>query len=92
MIHSREGGIHGNPEAATTHLGTITLKDSVEYLPIHNKIFRPTQRRVDRVKIVKLASVCASEMSLANDSEQQTVCRGPRGAWATPKYMQPALL
>ena len=42
--HSREGGIHGNPEAATTHLGTVTLKDSVEYLPTNHKILRPTQR------------------------------------------------
>ena len=75
-MHSKERGIHGNPEAATTHLGTVTLKDSVEYLPTHNKTLRPTQGRVGGAKIAKLASERASEMSLANDSEQQTAWRG----------------
>ena len=44
--HSRAGGIHGNPEAVTTHLGTVTLKDSVEYLPTHSETLRSTQGRV----------------------------------------------
>ena len=92
--HSREGGIRGNPEAATTHLGTVTLKDSVDYLPTHSETLRPTQGRVGRVIIAKLTSEHASEMSLANNSEQQTVCRGHeellRGAWATPSFMLPA--
>ena len=69
---SREGGTHGNPEAATTHLGTITLKDSVECLPTHHETLRPIQGRVGRAKIAKLASESASKMSLANDSKQQT--------------------
>ena len=90
-MHSGEGGIHGNPEAATSHLGTVTLKDSVVYLPTHSKILRPTQGRVGRAKI---ASEHASEMSLANDSDQQTVCRAQeeplQGAWATPSFMWPA--
>ena len=59
-IHSREGGIRGNPEAATTHLGTITLKDSVEYLPTNQETLRTTQVRVGWAKIAKLQ---------ANDSE-----------------------
>ena len=53
-MHSREGGIHGNPEAATTHLGTVTLKDSVEYLPTNHETLRPTQGRVGWAKIAKL--------------------------------------
>ena len=92
--HSRERDIHGTPEAAITHLGTVTLKDSVEYLPAHSNTLRPTQGRVGRVKIAKLASERASEMSLANDSAQQTACRGHEerlpGAWATPSFMRPA--
>ncbi len=64
MHSAREGGIHGNPEVATTHLGTVTLKDSVEYLPTYHKALRPTRGRVGRTKIAKLASNCASEMSL----------------------------
>ena len=38
----QEGGFHGNPEVATTHLGTITLKDSLEYLPTHKETLTPT--------------------------------------------------
>ena len=63
-MHSREGGIHGNPEVATTHLGTVTLKESVEYLPTHHETLRPTQGRVGQAKKAKLASKCAGEMSL----------------------------
>ena len=63
-MHSRGGGIHGNPEAATTHLGTVTLKDSVEYLPTYHKAHRLTQGRVRQAKIAKPASKCASKMSL----------------------------
>ena len=75
-MHSREGGIHGNPEAAITHLGTVTLKDSAEYLPNHNVTLTPTLWRADQTKIAKLLSERAWEMSLANDSKQQTACRG----------------
>ena len=55
-MHSREGGIHGNPKVTTTHLGTVTLKDSVEYLviPTNHETLRPTQGRVSWVKIAKL--------------------------------------
>ena len=79
-MHSREGGIHGNPEAATTHLGTVTLKDSVEYLPTNQETLRPTQGRVGWEKIVKLASDCASEMSLrmtAKSTLRVKVTKGP---------------
>lgn len=79
-MHSREGGIHGNPGAATTHLGTVTLKDSVEYLPTHHETLRPTQGRVGRAKKAKLASECAGEMSLrmiANSTLRVKVMRGP---------------
>ena len=91
VTHSREGGIHGYPEVATTHLGTVTLKDSVECLPTHNETLGPNQGRVGRAKITKLASECASKISLANDSEQQTAFRGYRkplqGAWAPKLYL-----
>ena len=60
---SREGGIYGDPEVATTHLGTVTLKDSVEYLPAHHKTLAPSQGRVGGSKIAKLACECASRVS-----------------------------
>ena len=47
---SREEGIHGNSAAATTHLGTVTMKDSVEYLLNHNKPLRPTWGRVGKLR------------------------------------------
>ena len=93
-MHSREGGIHGYPEAATTHLGTLTMKDSVKYLPTHSKTLRPTQGRMGGTKIAKLARQRASEMSLVNVSKQQTVCRAHeerlQRAWANPSFMRPA--
>ena len=93
-MHGREGGIYGYPEVATTHLGTVTLKDSVEYLPTHNETLRPAKGRVGRAKTAKCASEHASEMIFANDSKQQTTCRGHeeplQGAWATPSFIRPA--
>ena len=71
-MNSREGGIHGNPEVATTHLGTLTLNDSVENLPTHNETVSYTYPREG------WPSEPASEMSLANDSDQQTACRGAK--------------
>ena len=59
------------------HLGTVKLKDLVEYLPTHNQTLTPTQGGgVSRAKIAKLESKGASEMNLANDTKQQTACRG----------------
>ena len=85
-MHSRVGGIHGNPEAAITHLGTITLKDSAEYLLNHDENLTPTLWRADRTKIAKLLSERAWEMSLANDSKQQTACRGGPRVSGCPEY------
>ena len=94
-MHSRGGGIHGNPEAATTHLGTVTLKDSVEYLPTHHEARRLTRGRVGRAKIAKLASKCASEMSLrmiASSTLRVKVMKRPcTGPGATPSFMRPAV-
>ena len=94
-MHSRGGGIHGNPEAATTHLGTVTLKDSVEYLPTYHEAQRLTRGRVGRAKIAKLASKCASEMSLrmiARSTLRVKVMKRPcTGPGATPSIMRPAV-
>ena len=94
-MHSREGGIHGNPEAATTHLGTITLKDPVEYLPTYHEALRLTRGRVGQAEIAKLTSKCASEMSLQMIGSStllvkviRSPCEGPRG---TPSFMRPAV-
>ena len=79
-MHSREGGIHGSPEAAATHLGTVTLKDLVESLQTNHKTLRPTQGRVGWAKSVKLASDCANRMSLqmiANSTLRVMVTRSP---------------
>ena len=96
-MHSRGGGIHGNPEAATTHLGTVTLKDSVEYLPTYHEAHRLTRGRVDRAKIAKLASKCASEMSLrmiASSALRVKVtkrpCTGPGPPPPPPSFMRQA--
>ena len=95
-MHSREGGIHGNPEAATSHLGTVTLKDSVEYLPTYHEALRLNRGRVGWVKIAKLASKCASEMSLrmiASSTLHVKVMRSPcEGPGATPSFMRPAVV
>ena len=92
-MHTREGGIHGNPGAATTHLGTITLKDSVEYLPTHHKA-QPTQGRVGRAKSEACERMCWRN-ELANDSEQHVACKGHerplRESWATPSFVHPAV-
>ena len=94
-MHSRGGGIHGNPEAATTHLGTVTLKDSVEYLPTYHEAHRLTQGRVGRTKIAKPASEYASEMSLrmkASSTLRVKVLKRPcTGPGATPSFMRPAV-
>jgi len=93
-MHSREGGIHGNPGAATTHLGTVTLKDSVEYLPTHHETLRPIRGRVGRAKSEACERMCCRN-ELANDSEQHVACKGHerplRGSWATPSFVQPAV-
>ena len=83
-MHSREEGTHGNPEATTTHLGTVTLKDSAKYLPTHHETLRPTQGKVGRAKIAKLASERASEMSWRMTAHSilcvmvtRSPCKGP---------------
>ena len=85
-MHSREGGIHGNPEVATTHLGTVTLEDSVEYLPTNHETSRPTQGRVSWAKIAKLASKRASEMSL------QMIAGSAQCVMVTPSFMRPVVV
>ena len=91
-MHSRGVGIHGNPEAATTHLGTVTLKDSVQYLPTYHEALQLTRGRVGRAKIAKLASKCASEMSLqmiASSTLRVKVMKSPcKGPGATPSFMR----
>ena len=81
--HSREGGIHGNTEAATTHLGTVTLKDSVEYLPTHNETLTSTQGRVG-AKTAKLASNVLAKWALRMIARcklrvgvMRSPCKGP---------------
>ena len=89
-MHSREEGIHGNPEAATTHLGSVTLKDSVKYLPTNQETLRPTQGRVGWAKIVTLASDCASETSLrmiANSTLRVKVTKGPCEGLGPPRAL-----
>ena len=91
-MHSRGGGIYGNPEAATTHLGTVTLKDSVECLPTYHKALRLTRGRVGQAKIAKLVSKCACEMSLqmiASSTLHVKVMKSPcTGPGATPSFMR----
>jgi len=93
-MHSREGGIHGNPGAATTRLGTVALKDSVEYLPTHHETLRPTQGRLGRAKSEACEWMCWRN-ELANDSEQHIACKGHerplRESWATPSFVRPAV-
>ena len=89
-MHSREGGIHGNPEAATTHLGTVTVNDSMEYSPTNHETFRPTQGRVGWAKIKKPASKCASEMSLqmiASSTLRVMVTRSPCEGLGPPQAL-----
>jgi len=84
-MHSREGGIHGNPGAATSHLCTVTLKDSVEYLPTHHEALRPTQGRVGQAKSEACERMCWRN-ELANDSKQHVACKGherPLRVWAS---------
>ena len=84
-MHSREGGIHGNPGAATTHLGTVTLKDSVEYLPTHHL---PKGGWAGHK--AKLASECAGEMSLrmiASSTLRVKVMRGPCEGLGPPQAL-----
>ena len=78
--HSRKGGTHGNLEAATTYLGTVPLKDTVEYLPDHKETLRPTHGRLGWENLWSLQANVLAKWALwliASNKQHVGVTRSP---------------